>query len=310
MINRELIRQKVVQITYAHSQNDAKNPAAAEKELLVSLSQAYDLYNQLLLLMTELSRMALRVLEMRQNRSNRLGEDVCHSTKFVDNRFMLQLESNKQLVDYRDGQQRFSWSDEEEFVRNLYNRIGESEYYRAYMQNAEGGYDEDREMWRLIYRHFICNNDELDALLEDKNLYWNDDKVVVDTFVLKTINRFKEDSTADQPLLPEFRDEADRDFALRLIVRTFANADYFDELIAGTARKFDLSRIALMDRVILHVALAEIISFPGIPVSVSINEYIELAKAYSTPKSSRYINATLDNIVKKLRDDKTLIKDA
>ena len=108
MINRELIRQKVVQITYAHCQNGIKNPVAAEKELLVSLSQAYDLYNQLLLLMVELNRMALRVLEMRQNRSNRLGENVRHSTKFIDNRFMLQLETNKQLVDYRDSQQRFS----------------------------------------------------------------------------------------------------------------------------------------------------------------------------------------------------------
>lgn len=310
MINRELIRQKVVQITYAHCQNGNKNPEAAEKELLLSLSQAYDLYNQLLLLMVETNRMALRILDMRQNRSNRLGENVKHSTRFVDNRFMLQLESNKQLLDYRDSQQRFSWTDEEEFVRNLYQKIENSEYYQAYMQKPEVTYADDREVWRLIYRHIICNNDELDALLEDKNLYWNDDKVVVDTFVLKTINRFKEGSDANLPLLPEFRDESDRDYAQRLILRTFANAEYFDSLIAATTRKWDLSRIALMDRIILHVALAEIISFPSIPILVSINEYLEVAKGYSTPKSSRYINATLDNIVKKLQEEKKLQKDA
>ncbi|MBO5660122.1 MAG: transcription antitermination factor NusB [Bacteroidaceae bacterium] len=310
MINRELIRQKVVQITYAHYQNGNKNPEAAEKELLLSLSHAYDLYNQLLLLMVETSRTALRMLDMRQNRSNRLGEYIQHSTRFADNRFMLQLESNKQLIDYRDSQQRFSWADEDKFVRDLYKQIEESEYYQAYMQKPECTYADDREVWRLIYRHLICNNEELDALLEDKNLYWNDDKVVVDTFVLKTINRFKEDSNAEMALLPEFRDESDRDYATRLIFRTFANSEYFDSLIASTARKWDLSRIALMDRVILHVALAEIISFPSIPVSVSINEYIEVAKAYSTPKSSRYINATLDTIVRRLQEEKKLLKDA
>ena len=309
MINRELIRLKLVQITYSYYQSGGKNPAAAEQELLMSLSRAYALYNTMLLLMVELNRMALRTLEMRQSRANRLGQKDSLSTKFVDNRFMLQLESNKQLQEYRESQ-RFEWADQEEFVRSLYNKIEESDFYKMYMDSDKNSYDEDREIWRLIYRHLICNNEELDAVLEEMDLYWNDDKVIVDTFVLKTINRFTADSTDDQPLMPEYRDTSDQEFAIRLLQKAIANKDYYYDLIASTTRKWDIKRVALMDRIILQLALAEIISFPGIPVSVSINEYVEIAKMYSTSKSGKYINATLDNIAKRLIEENKLIKNS
>ena len=307
MINRELIRLKLVQITYSFYQNGSKNPAVAEKELLLSLSRAYDLYNSMLLLMVELNRMALRMLEMRQSRARRLGESDFVSAKFVENRFMVQLESNKQLREYRENQ-RFDWSDQEEYVRSLYNKIEESEYYKEYMSSGKNSYEEDREVWRLIYRHLICNNEELDSVLEEMDLYWNDDKVIVDTFVLKTINRFTEDSTDKQPLMPEYKDTADQEFAIRLLQKAIANKEYYYDLIASTTRNWDIKRVALMDRIILQLALAEIISFPGIPVSVSINEYVEIAKMYSTSKSGKYINATLDNISKRLMEENKLIK--
>ncbi len=308
MINRELIRLKLVQIAYSYYQSGSKNPAAAEKELLLSLSRAYALYNTMLLLMVELNRMALRTLEMRQSRAKRLGQKDALSTKFVDNRFMLQLESNKQLQEFRDNQH-FDWADQEEFVRSLYTKIEESDFYKMYMDSDKDSYDEDREIWRLIYRHLICNNEELDAVLEEMDLYWNDDKVIVDTFVLKTINRFTADSTDDQPLMPEYRDSSDQEFAIRLLQKAIANKDYYYDLIASTTRKWDIKRVALMDRIILQLALAEIISFPGIPVSVSINEYVEIAKMYSTSKSGKYINATLDNIAKRLIEENKLIKE-
>ncbi len=307
MINRELIRQKVVHITYSYYQNESKKPEVAEKELLLSLGKAYDLYNYLLLLMVEVGRMALRTLEIRQNRARRLGESTKFSTKFVDNRFLLQLESNKQLKDFRDTQ-KYNWGDYEEFVRSLYNKIEENQAYQTYMASENSTYEEDREIFRVIYRQLICNNEELEDILEDISLYWNDDKVVVDTFVLKTINRFTAESDADQPLLPEFKDESDREYAVRLLLKTLANEEYYRQLISSSTRNWDIQRVALMDRVILQIALAEIISFPGIPVSVSINEYVEIAKMYSTPKSSRYVNATLDTIVKRMQTENKLIK--
>lgn len=307
MINRELIRQKVVQIAYAYTLMDNHNVDAAEKELLLSTSRAYDLYQYLLSLLLELHRMSVRTLEVRQNRSRRLGEQVQYSSKFVDNRFIAQLEANLQLASFRESQ-KWSWMDEEEFVRALYNKIEGSELYATYMDKQDGGYTEDRDLWRQIYRQFICNNEDLDELLEDKSLYWNDDKVIVDTFVLKTINRFTEQSTEEQALMPEFRSDNDREFAVRLLRTTLDNAEYYASLVGGTVRSWDMNRIALMDRVILHVGLAEIITFPDIPVSVSINEYVEMTKMYSAPKSAKYVNATLDRIAKQLMAEHKLVK--
>ena len=307
MINRELIRLKVVQIVYSYYQNGNQKPDVAEKELQLSMSKAYDLYNYLLLLLVEINRIAQRSFETKQSRAQRLGETTELNKKFVNNRFMLLLESNKQLKEFSEMTNR-TWIDQEEFVRNLWNRIEASEYYQAYMESDRDDYDEDREIWRQIYRNFICNNEGLDSILEDMSLYWNDDKTIIDTFVLKTINRFNPENGVDQPLLPEFRDPGDEEFACQLLRRTLANSDYYYKLISDSTRNWDVERISLMDRIIMQIALAEIISFPSIPVSVSINEYVEVAKMYSTPNSGKYVNATLDHIVKKLESENKLIK--
>ncbi|MCR5850257.1 MAG: transcription antitermination factor NusB [Bacteroidaceae bacterium] len=309
MINRELIRIKLVQVLYSYLQKGIHNPDVAEKELLLSLDKAYDLYNYMLLLMVDVGRIAVRILEMRQSRSKKLKDGIKWSRKFVDNRFIIQLESNRQLRDYC-AEQALSWADQENFVRNLYNKVEESLYYKEYMASETSSYEEDREIWRLIYRHLICNNEELSNLLEDINVYWNDDKAIVDTFVLKTINRFTENSTLAQPLLPEYKSDADREFATKLLYRTLMGQEYFYELISSTTRKWELGRIALMDRIILLLGLAEISTFPNIPLSVSINEYVEIAKMYSTPKSDKYINATLDTIAKRLIEEKKIVKDS
>ncbi len=306
MINRKLIRIKTVQVAYAYSLNEVHRPEDGVSILLSSLGTAYDLYNTMLTLMVEISRLALRAYEAQVSRAARLGL-AAPSRKFVDNRFMLQLEGNLQLQDNRKNQ-RLDWNNEEEFVRSLYNKVLESDFYCEYMESNVSSYEEDRELWRKIYRHIIVDNEDVDDLLEDVNIYWNDDRFIIDTFVLKTINKFSPVSTAGQPLLPEFKDEEELDYAKKLIRQTMHGADYYKELIAQNTHNWDVDRVALMDRVIMQVALAEITSFPSIPLSVSINEYIEIAKSYSTPNSARYINATLDNISKKLVAEKKVIK--
>ena len=189
MINREIIRLKVVQITYAYYQNGGKNIDTAEKELFFSLAKAYDLYNYLLTLMVEINRIAERAVETAQSRYNRIKVGEQPSTKFIDNRFIMQLEVNKQLLDFRENQKK-SWVNEEDFVRSLYKQIIETDYYKEYMASAESSYAQDRELWRKIYKNVICNNEELDSLLEDMSLYWNDDKYIVDTFVLNDHQAF------------------------------------------------------------------------------------------------------------------------
>ena len=309
MINRKLIRLKTVQVAYSYSlNNEGRRPENGENELLNSLGTAYDLYNTMLNLMVEISRLALRAHDAQTSRARRLGLTE-PSRKFVDNRFMLQLESNIQLQENRKNQ-RLDWTNEEEFVRTLFNRVMDSDFYREYIDSGVDSYEEDRELWRKIYRYIIVDNDSIDDLLEDVNIYWNDDRHIIDTFVLKTINRFTAESKDNHPLLPEFRNEEDLEFAKKLIYQSLNAADYYKNLVAQNTRNWDVERVPLMDRVIMQVALAEITSFPSIPLSVSINEYIEIAKSYSTPNSARYINATLDNISKKLIAEHKLIKNA
>lgn len=296
MINRVLIRLKIVQIVYAYYQNGGKNLDTAEKELFFSLSKAYDLYNYLLLLMVEVTKQANKRLNAAKNKLVPTKEELFPNTKFVENRFIAQLEVNKQLLEFSNNQKK-TWENEADFVKTLCDKILESDIYKEYMASETSSYEEDRELWRKLYKNIIFNNIELDQVLEDQSLYWNDDKEIVDTFVLKTIKRFDEKNGAKQELLPEFKDEEDQDFARRLFRRTILNADYYRHLISENTKNWDLDRVAFMDVVIMQIALAEILSFPNIPVSVSLNEYVEIAKLYSTPKSGGFINGTLDGIV-------------
>ena len=307
MINRVLIRLKVVQVIYAYYQNEGKNVEAAEKELLYSLSKAYDLYNYLLLLMVEVTRFADRRIDNRRHKLRPTSEDLNPNTRFIDNAFMAQLAQNAQLAAFSSNQKR-SWEDEGEFVKRLFERIEQTDVYQQYMAKETLTYEDDRELWRKLYRQVIAQNDELDELLEDQSLYWNDDKTIVDTFVLKTIKRFEPENGAEQELLPEYRDEEDKEFARKLLRNAINNAEAYRKLMENNAKNWDMERFAFMDILIMQVALAEILSFPTIPVSVSLNEYVEVAKMYSTPKSGSFINGMLDTIVNQLKKENKLHK--
>ena len=298
MINRELIRIKIVQLTYAYYQNGNRNMDNAEKELLFSLAKAYDLYNYLLALIVSITQEERHRVEIAANRANREGTET-PSSRFVNNKFAVQLEENKQLNLFMESQKR-RWEDDMEAVRKLCDQIEQSTIYQEYMASDDDSYEADREVWRKIYRTLIQENPDLDAVLEEKSLYWNDDKEVVDTFVIKTIKRFDPANGADQELLPEYRDEEDRDFALKLFRSTILNADDYQRYMSESSRNWDFSRLAYMDVVIMQIAIAEMLTFPNIPVTVTINEYVDLAKLYSTPRSGGYINGMLDTIARHL----------
>ena len=307
MINRVLIRLKVVQILYAYYQNEGKNLEAAEKELFYSLSKAYDLYHYLLLLMVEVTRFADRRIDNRRNKLRPTEEDLNPNTRFIDNAFIAQLAQNKQLEEYSNNQKR-TWEDEGEFIKRLFASIEESKAYQEYMSKDTLTYEDDRELWRKLYRSMIAQNEQIDEILEEQSLYWNDDKAIVDTFILKTIKRFEPENGADQELLPEYRDEMDTEFARKLFRNAIAGAEPYRKMIAENTKNWDVERIAFMDILIMQVALAEMFSFPSIPVSVTLNEYVEIAKMYSTPKSGSFINGMLDTIANKLKSEGKLNK--
>jgi N utilization substance protein B len=235
------------------------------------------------------------------------ADDLRPNTKFVDNKFIAQLDVNKQLLEFIGNQKR-TWANDQDFVKDLYEQIVETDTYKAYMESPDDSYEGDREVWRKLYKTCVFNNEALDQILEDQSLYWNDDKEIVDTFVLKTIKRFDPKNGANQELLPEFKDEEDQEFARRLFRRTILNADDYYHLISENTKNWELERIAFMDIIIMQTALAEIMTFPNIPISVSLNEYVEIAKLYSTAKSGGFVNGTLDGIVNQLKREGKLNK--
>lgn len=275
--------------------------------MFFSLSKAYDLYNYLLMLMVALTNYAQKRVDAGKAKLAPTSEDLSPNMKFIENKFVAQLEVNKQLLEFISNQKK-TWDNDQEFVKELYDKITASDLYKEYMASSDSSYEADRELWRKLYKSFVFNNDSLDQVLEDQSLYWNDDKEIVDTFVLKTIKRFEESKGASQPLLPEFKDDEDQEFARRLFRRTILNGDYYRHLISDNTRNWDLDRVAFMDVVIMQCALAEILSFPNIPISVSLNEYVEIGKLYSTAKSGSFINGTLDGIVNQLKKEGKLTK--
>lgn len=306
MINRKLIRVKIVQLTYAYYQNGHHIMDTAEKELLFSLSKAYDLYNYLLGLIVAITQEERRRVDIATRRAEREGTET-PSQRFAFNKFATQLEENKQLNLFMEDK-KMSWENDVEAVRKLCDQIEQSPLYQEYMMSDAEDYETDRELWRRIYRTLIQGNEDLDAILEEKSLYWNDDKEIVDTFVLKTIKRFDPANKADQELLPEYDDTEDREYALKLFRSTILNADTYQRYMSETSRNWNFSRLAYMDVVLMQIAIAEMLTFPNIPISVTINEYVDLAKLYSTPKSGGYINGMLDAIARHLVDTGRLLK--
>lgn len=312
MINRELIRLKVVQLIYAYYQNEGRSYDVAEKELTFSLSKSYDLYHYLLQLLVELQKYATRKDEVRLAREKRTGvvasaNGIHPDKQFAENKFLNQLLNNKQLGEYIQNHPS-DWSEEENFVKDLYAQFIDSDIFQLYINREDFSYEADRELVRKLYKTFICNNEKFEALLEEQCLYWNDDKDIIDSFILKTIKRFKEEAGEEQALLPDYASEEDKEFALTLFAETLKNEEELRNLIRNNCKNWEFNRLAFMDVIIMQIALAEILTFPSIPLNVSFNEYLDIAKIYSTPRSSSYINGLLDHIVKYLKKENKLFK--
>jgi N utilization substance protein B len=280
----------------------------AENELLLSLRRSYDLYCSLLLLIVEITNLEERKVEMRKNKYRPTEAELNPNMRMVNNRFARQLETNGMLLRYVK-EHRISWANNAEFVAKALRIISSSDIYRNYMDSPEDSYLADREFWRAAFRWLICGNEDLESDLEDISIYWNDDVEIIETFVIKTIKHFEESNGSRQELLPMFKDATDRDFVIELFRHTMQNRESYRELIIRHLDNWEMDRIANMDLVIMQVALAEIMNFPAIPISVTLNEYINASKYYSTPKSANFINGVLDSVIKELKNENLLLKD-
>lgn len=281
--------------------------SAAEKELLFSLNKSYELYHLLLLLLITLTREEQLRIDAAKNKIFLSASDSHPNMKLAENRFIAKLAANKNLQEYVE-RQKISWTEESDFLRYMLNKIKSSDLYGAYVASPEQSFEADREFWKKVFKTIIIPDENFLNLLEAQSLYWNDDLDIISTFVLKSIKKYDEQCSDDQELLPMFKDEDDLEFARKLFRESVLAIDRNRNLIDLHAKNWEIERVALMDVVIMSVALVEIETFPEIPLKVSLNEYIEIAKSYSTSKSGHFINGILDSIIVQLKKEGKLTK--
>lgn len=307
MINRTIIRIKILQIVYAYYQNNNNDLTLAENELMFSIQKSYDLYHYLLLLIALLTDAEQKRLDIQKNKLLATEAERNPNLRLAANRFAEQLNRNEQLQKFAREKGTF-WNNEDfHFVRSTLNKILQSNIYRDYLE-SEDTYESDREFWYKIFKHLILKEDELNVVLEDQSVYWNDDLDIIGAFVLKTIRRFTVDAAPNHALYPLFKDLEDKNFAVQLLHHAILDGEENNRRITSQIKNWDIERLAQLDLYILQIALAELNNFPSIPISVTLNEYIDLARYYSTPKSPVFINGILDAIVQELKNENLLFK--
>lgn len=309
MINRVLIRAKVVQMLYAYMvSKDSMTLTTAKKELTKSLDKSYELYNALLKLMIELTDVQDLRLDEAKHKFLPTEEDLNPNMRFVENEFVKRLRADQTLADFVDDK-KINWRDDELFVRLLLDKILRSEEYQEYMEMPKTSLVRDGEVWYQLMKKVVLPDENLLEHLQSMSVYYTDDDLqIIGQFVMKTIRRFEDEKA--QPILPQYKNDDDSKFGEQLFSKAVAemeeNNSYIDQFVK--TEKWDVERIALMDRVVMCTALTEVRNYPSIPVNVSLNEYIELAKDYSTPRSGQFVNGILNAVVNKLRADKVIIK--
>lgn len=307
MINRILIRIIVVQVLYSHLINKDETLETTKARLKDSLDKAYELYYYLLTLPIELTKLQERRIEAAKGKYMPSEEEMNPNMRFVDNSFVNSLMLSQPLQEMVKAFS-LTWNEDEVYLRLILDKILKSDIYEEYMTKESVSDNDDIEFWRQVMKKVVLPDEDLAELLESKSVYWNDDIDIVGTFVVKTIKRFASDE--EMPFLPQYKDEEDAQFAELLFVNAVKNKERYMELIDKFVKKssWDTERLAFMDVVILYVALAELEKVPSVPAVVTINEFVEMAKCYSTPNSGQFINGILYSIIKHLKNEGLLNK--
>ena len=254
MINRVLLRIKIIQAVYSFYKGGGKSISTAEKELFYSIEKTYELYFHLLQLSVEVTKYAVQRIDARKNKLRPTDEDLNPNTRFIDNTFVDLLSQNEHLNNFM-AEHKISWADNLDTVKLVYDLTMESDFYAEYMAAERTDFTTDKNLWRKIFRNLILQCEEFFESIEDQSIYWTDDLDIVVSFIIKTIKRFDLKGGVEQKLLPLFRDEDDAEFASKLFRETLENEVKLLEMVDKNTKNWDLDRIAFMDIIIMQIAL-------------------------------------------------------
>lgn len=306
MLNRRHIRVKVMQSIYALHQSQSGDLEKEEKFLFYSLESIQDLYLVMISTLTELKKMEEVFLHKSSLKHLVTSDERNPNKKFVNNKVITLLSQSNHLTVSLENRKIDNWEVHDDYIQLLLKLIKESDLYAKYMSTRENNFEEDKQFVIDVFTEIIVPNEKLYDYLEDNKLTWVDDVPLVNTEIIKQLKGIKENSEIRMPRL--YKDVDDKDFAKNLFRKTVLNEKELGQKYIDKTPNWDTERIAEIDTIILKMAICEFLKFPSIPVKVTINEYLEVAKEYSTPKSSIFINGILDNLVKEFQANDTLLK--
>ena len=301
MISRRMLRIKVIKALYAHLKSDADSLMASEKTLVASIDKTYDLYFLMLSLIAELAHYAEQRQELARKKQLPTYEDLNPNRKFVENA-VVRLIAQSDAVNDHLAARKLSWAKYPELIKTLYSQLEQSDYYKSYMARAERSWKEDLALVTDFYTRELEECEMLEDVLDEISILWNDDLGFALIMVTRTLSNMRASHT-DVKVLPKFKSEEDLDFAMELFEKAAIGYDSNLQQIERFTRNWDVERIAFMDNLIMATAVAELTTFPSIPVKVTLDEYIEIAKFYSTAGSSTFINGVLDKAVASLTEE-------
>jgi N utilization substance protein B len=307
MISRRLLRIKALMALYALNRRDDNDLVQAEKELMFSIARTYDLYHYILLLIEELSDIAMEKIDLALRKKMPTYEDLNPNRRFADNPVIIQIRNNKDLNDFVTSR-KISWVNSQDITRTMFNKMLAWEPYTEYMKAEKSNYSADKKFISSLVTDFFVASDDLISGLEEQSIFWNDDLEYVSAMIDKTIRKFKNDTEGGNSLMPLYKNEDDEQYVKTLFRKTVLRTKECSEIINRNTTNWEVERIALMDILVMQLAITEIIEFQEIPVKVTLNEYIEIAKYYCTSKSSTFVNGILDKVVRELRDNGTFRK--
>ena len=306
MINRRHIRVKVMQSVYAMIKSNDDNIVKEEKFIKYSIKKMFDLYVLLLQLLVEVQKLAVQKQEISKKKYLATKEDLSPNRKFVDNKLIKKLAESASLSLHIEGQNLNNWSKDDEYVKIIWDKLQKSDLFSTYLNTTEDSYKIDKDFLIDFFREIVAPNTKLAEYFEDENITWVDDIPFVNTWVARSLNKQKEKSTFTLGSL--YKNQDDQDFVSKLFKKVILNHHTFENDIKIHTPNWESDRIADMDMILIKMGACEFLHFPFIPTKVTINEYIEIAKDYSSEKSSYFVNGVLDKLSREFAKDKKFVK--
>jgi N utilization substance protein B len=308
MVSRRILRIKIMQALYAFFTHDGESSInKSEKELQFSIQKTWELYHYLLILVIDLVDFANSRMELALQKRIPTFNDLHPNLKFINNRVIEQIRINAKLHSYLL-EHKISWVKYPELIKGIYNELIDDADYLKYIETPGSDYNEDKNFTCLIYTKILTRHEALYANLEEQSIYWNDEIDYILGIIIKTLKKFKQEEGENSKLMPLFKSPSDEDFSKNLLRKVILNHKEYRELIEKYSKNWDIDRIAFVDILLMEMAIAEVIEFQSIPVKVTLNEYLELSKYYSTPKSNVFINGILDKIIVQLKEENKINK--